>query len=136
MGIDSMPVSRFMTTELITATEDQTIQQICKMMSDHDIGSVVIVKRLVDGNNPIGIITERDIVHQIGSSELFLVQKPIREVMSYPLVTVSLTTSVREAIEIMQSRNIRRLLVVDRDLRAQGIVTQKDVIKAFSTSDT
>jgi CBS domain-containing protein len=136
MGIDSMPVSRFMTTELITATEDQTIQQICKMMSDYDIGSVVIVKRLVDGNNPIGIITERDIVHQIGSSELFLVQKPIREVMSYPLVTVGLTTSVREAIDIMQSRNIRRLLVVDRDLRAQGIVTQKDVIKAFSTSNT
>jgi CBS domain-containing protein len=136
MGIDSMPVSRFMTTELITATEDQTIQQICKMMSDHDIGSVVIVKRLVDGNNPIGIITERDIVHQIGSSELFLVQKPIREVMSYPLVTVGLTTSVREAIEIMQSRNIRRLLVVDRDHKAQGIVTQKDVIKAFSTSNT
>ena len=131
-----MPVSRFMTTELITATEDQTIQQICKMMSDHDIGSVVIVKRLVDGNNPIGIITERDIVHQIGSSELFLVQKPIREVMSYPLVTVGLTTPVREAIEIMQSRNIRRLLVVDRDLRAQGIVTQKDFIKAFSTSNT
>jgi CBS domain-containing protein len=136
MGIDSMPVSRFMTTELITATEDQTIQQICKMMSDHDIGSVVIVKRLVDGNNPIGIITERDIVHQIGSSELFLVQKPIREVMSYPLVTVGLTTSVREAVEIMQSRDIRRLLVVDRDLKAQGIVTQKDVIKAFSTSNT
>ena len=75
-------------------------------------------------------------MHQIGSSELFLVQKPIREVMSYPLVTVGLTTSVREAIEIMQSRNIRRLLVVDRDLRAQGIVTQKDFIKAFSTSNT
>ena len=66
-----------MTTEIITATEDQTIQEICKTMSEHDIGSVVVVKRSVDGNKPIGIITERDIVHQIGSSELFLVQKPI-----------------------------------------------------------
>jgi CBS domain-containing protein len=136
MGIDSVPVSSCMTTELITATEDQTIQQICKMMSEHDIGSVVVVKRLVDGNNPIGIITERDIVHQIGSSDLFLVQKPIREVMSYPLVTVDLTTSIREAIEIMQSKNIRRLLVVDKDLKAQGILTQKDVFKAVSTSNT
>ena len=130
-----MPVSSFMTTELITATEDQTIQQICKMMSDHDIGSVVIVKRSVDGNNPIGIITERDIVNQIGSSDVFLVQKPIREVMSYPLVTVNLTTSIKEAVQIMQSRNIRRLLVVDKGRKAQGILTQKDVFKALSTSD-
>jgi CBS domain-containing protein len=135
LGIDSVPVSSFMTTELITATEDQTIQQICKMMSDHDIGSVVVVKRSVDGNNPIGIITERDIVNQIGSSDVFLVQKPIREVMSYPLVTVNLTTSIKEAVQIMQSRNIRRLLVVDKDRKAQGILTQKDVFKALSTSD-
>ncbi|MDQ3839533.1 MAG: CBS domain-containing protein [Thermoproteota archaeon] len=131
-GIDSAPVSNFMTTELITATEDQTIQQICKMMSEHDIGSVIVVKRSVDGNNPIGIITERDIVNQIGSAELFLVQKPIREIMSYPLVTVDLTTSIREAVEIMQSKNIRRLLVVDKESKARGILTQKDVFKALS----
>jgi CBS domain-containing protein len=135
-GIDSGAVSNFMTTELITATEDQTIQQICKMMSEHDIGSVVVVKRSVDGNNPIGIITERDIVNQIGSSELFMVQKPIREVMSYPLVTVDLTTSIREAIDIMQSKNIRRLLVVDKDSKAKGILTQKDVFKALSSSNS
>ena len=38
MEIGSIPASGFMTTELITATEDQTIQEICKIMSDHDIG--------------------------------------------------------------------------------------------------
>jgi predicted transcriptional regulator len=54
--------------------------------------------------------------------------------MSYPLVTVSLTTSIKEAVQIMQSRNIRRLLVVDKDHKAQGILTQKDVFKALSTS--
>ena len=135
MEINSIPASDFMTTELITATEDQTIQEICKTMSDHDIGSVVVVKRLVGGNKPIGIITERDIVHQIGSSDLFLAQKPIREVMKYPLVTIAPTASVKEAIEIMQSENIRRLLVVDKDDRAMGILTQKDVFKAISSSD-
>jgi CBS domain-containing protein len=101
-------------------------------MSEHDIGSVVVVKRLVDGNKPIGIITERDIVNQIGSSDLFLVQKPIREVMTYPVVTISPSTSVKEAIEIMQSRNIRRLLVVDKGDQVKGILTQKDVLKALS----
>ena len=72
MEIGSIPASGFMTTELITATEDQTIQEICKIMSDHDIGCVVVVKRLVEGNKPIGIITERDVVREIGTSDLFL----------------------------------------------------------------
>jgi CBS domain-containing protein len=135
MEINSVPVSGFMTTEIITATEDQTIQQICKTMSDNEIGSIVIVKRLVSGNKPIGIITERDIVYQIGSSDLFLAQKPIREVMKYPLVTIAPTATVKEAIEIMQSKNIRRLLVVDKDDKVRGILTQKDIFKALSSSN-
>lgn len=136
MEIDSVPVSSFMTTEIITATEDQTIQQICKTMLDHDIGSVVVVKRLVDGNKPVGILTERDIVHQIGSSDFFLIQQPIREMMKYPLITISPATSIKEAVQIMQSKNIRRLLVVDKDDKPKGILTQKDVFKALSSSDT
>jgi CBS domain-containing protein len=136
MEIDSAPVSSFMTTEIITATEDQTIQQICKTMLDHDIGSVVVVKRLVDGNKPVGILTERDIVHQIGSSDFFLTQQPIREMMKYPLITISPTTSMKEAVLIMQSKHIRRLLVVDKDDKPKGILTQNDVFKAVSSSDT
>jgi CBS domain-containing protein len=136
MEIDSIPASGFMTTELITATEDQTIQEICKIMSDHDIGCVVVVKRLVEGNKPIGIITERDIVREIGTSDLFLVQKPIRELMKYPLVTISPNTSIKEAIEIMQTRNVRRLLVVDNAEIVRGILTQKDVFTALTNSDT
>jgi CBS domain-containing protein len=135
MEIGSIPASGFMTTELITATEDQTIQEICKIMSDHDIGCVVVVKRLVGGNKPIGIITERDIVREIGTSDLFLPQKPIRELMKYPLVTISPNTSIKEAIEIMQTKNIRRLLVVDNDDIVRGILTQKDVFNALSSSD-
>src|SRR5215475_875562 len=132
MNIDSLPVSNFMTTEIITTTEDQTIQNVCKTMSEHDIGSIVIVKRTISGKRPVGIITERDIVNQIGLSDVFLVQRPIREVMNYPLITISPTHSVKEAIEMMQLKNIRRLLVVDTYDKVVGILTQKDVFKAIS----
>ena len=40
-------------------------------MHKNNIGSVVIVRRVVDGLKPIGIITERDIIHQIGKVEFF-----------------------------------------------------------------
>jgi CBS domain-containing protein len=98
-------------------------------MYEHEIGSVVVVKRTVDGINPIGIITERDIVHQIGSSDLFVVQAPIRQIMSTPLVTIGPNSLIRDAIDIMRLKKISRLPVIDNKGIMVGIVTYKDLLK-------
>jgi CBS domain-containing protein len=126
----SRPVSSIMTGEVITATADETIKTVCKLMYENDIGSIVIVKRTIeDANKPVGIITERDIVRQIGLSELFVVQAPIRQIMSTPLVTKGPNNPIRDAIEIMQLKNIRRLVVIDDREKMIGIITIKDALK-------
>jgi CBS domain-containing protein len=126
----SRPVSSIMTGEVITATADETIKTVCKLMYENDIGSIVIVKRTIeDANKPVGIITERDIVRQIGLSELFVVQAPIRQIMSTPLVTIGPNNPIRDAIEIMQLKNIRRLVVIDDREKMIGIITIKDALK-------
>ncbi len=130
MSKKSRPVSSIMTGEVITATADETIKTVCKLMYENDIGSIVIVKRTVDdANKPVGIITERDIVHQIGLSELFVVQAPIRQIMSTPLVTIGPNNPIRDAIEIMQLKKIRRLVVIDDREKMVGIITIKDALK-------
>jgi CBS domain-containing protein len=130
MSKKSRPVSSIMTGEVITATTDETIKTVCKLMYENDIGSIVIVKRTVDdANKPVGIITERDIVRQIGLSELFVVQAPIRQIMSTPLVTIGPNNPIRDAIEIMQVKKIRRLVVIDDREKMVGIITIKDVLK-------
>lgn len=130
MSKKSRPVSSIMTGEVITATADETIKTVCKLMYKNDIGSIVIVKRTVDdANKPVGIITERDIVRQIGLSELFVVQAPIRQIMSTPLVTIGPNNPIRDAIEIMQLKKIRRLVVIDDREKMIGIITIKDALK-------
>jgi CBS domain-containing protein len=129
MRKESMPVSSIMSPDVKTATQDETIQTVCKSMYENDIGSIVVVKRTIEGLNPIGIITERDIVRQIGFTDLFVVQVPIRQIMSTPLVTIGANSLVRDAIETMQVKNIRRLPVIDNKGKMVGIVTQKDVLK-------
>jgi CBS domain-containing protein len=129
MSKESEPVSTIMSTNVKTATEEETIQTVCKSMYENQIGSIVVVKRTVDGINPIGIITERDIVRQIGSSELFIVQAPIREIMSTPLVTIRPNSLIRDAIETMRLKNISRLPVIDNKGIMVGIVTYKDLLK-------
>ena len=130
MSKKSRPVSSIMTGEVITATADETIKTVCKLMYKNDIGSIVIVKRTVDdANKPVGIITERDIVRQIGLSELFVVQAPIRQIMSTPLVTIGPNNPIIDAIEIMQLKKIRRLVVIDDREKMIGIITIKDALK-------
>jgi CBS domain-containing protein len=129
MSKQSEPVSSIMTTNVKTATEDETIQTVCKSMYENEIGSIVVVKRTIDGINPIGIVTEKDIVRQIGLSELFVVQAPIRQIMSAPLVTIESNSQIGDAIEIMQLKNISRLPVIDNKGIMVGIVTYKDVLK-------
>jgi CBS domain-containing protein len=129
MSKESEPVSTIMSTNVKTATEEETIQTVCKSMYENQIGSIVVVKRTVDGINPIGIITERDIVRQIGSSELFIVQAPIRQIMSTPLVTIKPNSLIRDAIETMRLKNISRLPVIDNKGIMVGIVTYKDLLK-------
>ncbi len=130
MSKKSRPVSSIMTGEVITATADETIKTVCKLMYENDIGSIVIVKRTVDdANKPVGIITERDIVRQIGLLELFVVQAPIRQIMSTPLVTIGPNNPIRDAIEIMQLKKIRRLVVIDDREKMIGIITIKDALK-------
>jgi CBS domain-containing protein len=138
MVIESIPVSSFMTRNVITETEDQNIQAICKIMNDNSIGSVIIVKGL-DSNDPnrrnnnkeiVGIITERDIVRIIGLLQPSLLTVPIREFMSKPVIILSPNNSIKDAIQTMQLKNIRTLPVVENQ-NLQGIITEKDIFKAI-----
>jgi CBS domain-containing protein len=126
------PVSKFMTKTVLTANFDQTIQSVCQIMHENHIGSVVIVKREMDGNKPLGIITERDIIRKIGSVELFTTQTAIRELMSNNVISIKPHNTISDATRIMHGNNIRRLPVIDDDGKMVGIITDKDVLKAIA----
>jgi CBS domain-containing protein len=134
MDIYSSPVSKFMTKMVITAKVNDTIKAACKSMYDNDVGFLVIIKRTMGGIVPVGIITERDVVKIIGSMELLYPQVPIRQFMSYPLVTGSPTMTLSKAMEIMSRKNIRRLPIIEKDGARDnlvGVITEKDIVNAI-----
>lgn len=147
MSIESIPVSSLMTRNVITQTEDQNVHAVSKTMHENNIGSVIIVRNkdrdndISSSNKPIGIITERDIVRILGSLEPSLLKAPIRELMSKPLITISPNGSIKDAMQTMQLKNIRRLVVVDDEKEGKenkhddnkmiGIITDKDIFRAI-----
>lgn len=135
MSIESTSISSIMVKEVKTAKEDQTVKSVAKIMTDNNIGSVVIVKHS-DTNYPVGIITERDIVRMLGAEQVFTLQLAARDVMSKPVVTIGQTNSVKDALQQMQLSDIRRLPVVDKEKKIVGIVTERDIFRAMMNSQS
>jgi CBS domain-containing protein len=137
MSIESVAVSNIMVRDVKTAEENQGINRIAKVMSDNNIGSVVIVKS-DDLEGLEGIITERDIVRIAAAAETSssTFQLLARDIMSKPVITIDATSSIQDVIQSMKLNNIRRLPVIDRERKMVGIVADKDVFRAIINSQS
>jgi signal-transduction protein with cAMP-binding, CBS, and nucleotidyltransferase domain len=114
-------------------------------MCNKKVGSVVILKNMKDsksssttknGKVVAGIVTERDYVHFIGFSDMVNIDVPISKIMSKPLITIRKFASINDAISIMQTKNIRRLPVLDNTGKMIGIITDKDILRAIMTNQS
>jgi CBS domain-containing protein len=135
MSIESITVSNVMVRDVKTAKESQTIKTVAKIMADNNIGSVVIVEN-ADAGRPVGIITERDIVRIAGAEQALTLQMPAHDVMSKPIITIDARSSLRDALQQMELKNIRRLPVVDNEKKMVGIITDKDIFRALMKSQS
>ena len=133
--VANIHVSDFMTRNVITISEGQTMKQASKLMYEDDIGSVVILK---EGSTtekkelPAGIVTERDIAKTVGFAAKHSIfgDIPLSEIMSKPLITIQPSASLKEAVVLMQQKDIRRLPIIDDDGQLVGIITEKDILRA------
>ncbi len=143
MSLESVSVSSIMVTDVKTAEENQGIQAVCKMLYENKIGSIVIVKDSTSENKeskkiPVGIVTERDIVRLVSllPDNKLSVDEPVRLLMNTPVITINPNSSVMDAMETMQQKDIRRLPVVDNKEKLLGIITDKDIFKVILENQT
>jgi CBS domain-containing protein len=121
---------------VITETADQNIYAACRIMHKNNIGCVIILRKNGGSHEkPLGIITERDVVRLLGRLDSALIHSPLSNTMSKPLITISINSSIKEAIQTMQQKNIRRLVIVDKE-KMVGIITNKDIFRAIMNNQT
>jgi predicted transcriptional regulator len=128
MNLDTVLVSSIMSKDVKIEVEEQDIGAVCRLMGDNDIGSVVIVTRKDKDHIPVGIVTERDIVRTLGRKTGDL-KEPLTKFMSKPPVTIRSNSTAREAMQVMNSKHIRRIVVTDQSDRMIGILTEKDIFR-------
>ena len=119
-------VSDIMKKKIISIDESETIKKAASMMTEAEIGSIIITK----DNIPVGILTERDFVTKIASKEISL-SVPVSQVMTHPLLVIAPNQTVWEVAEIMNNMGIHRVAVQEGD-KIIGMVTTTDLVKIVS----
>ncbi len=111
-------------------TVEPTMQAIeaAKLMTRKNISSLLITE---DGK-AVGIVTERDFIHLFAHKKN-LEEVQIKEIMSSPVITSELDSSIEEVLDLMDANGIRRIPVT-KDGKVAGIVTQTDITNAIRQS--
>jgi CBS domain-containing protein len=115
-------VGEFMTTRLVTMDGNDTLTAAAQEMRDSAIGDVVVT----DGDDVVGIVTDRDITVRGVAENLDPSSTPLNRITSKDVITVSQYDDAVAAADLMRTYAVRRLPVVD-DGRLVGLVSMGDL---------
>jgi len=121
-------VKDIMSKDLVTISKERSALEAAKIMTDKGVSSLIVLS----GDQPVGIVTERDFIKKICLKELQLSEVQIGHIMSKIRTYATPDTSIEVAVQRMINNRIRRLPIIDED-KLVGIVTVTDLAKHLRT---
>ncbi len=116
-------VMDIMTNKPVTASKDISLKDAATLMANEDVNSVLIV----ENNQPVGIVTDEDIVRKCVAPGLDSRKVKLKDIACFNIITIKPEKDIYEALEMMREHNIRQLPVVDKEL--VGFLTVKGILK-------
>ena len=110
---------------VVTITQDRSVLDAVGVLVANNIGGLIVM----DGDRPIGILTERDVLRLTARSAGHLASFTVGSVMTRDLVTATPGHHLRQAMALMTERRIRHLPVLE-DQALAGIVSIGDLVNA------
>ena len=127
-----MPVGKLCSRTVTVVPREESVKAAARLMRQQHVGNVVVVEPSSDGNRPVGILTDRDIVVELVAMDLDLDQVTVGDAMSHELFTLREEMDLLEAVGEMRSHAVRRAPVVDARGMLVGIVSIDDVLEVLA----
>jgi len=122
-------VRDIMSKDVKAVRPDSSVKEVVAKMNKFNIGSIVVVQ----GDKPVGVISERDILKRVVEPCLSPEVLTARQVMTSPVVTINETVSLEEAAKLMAKRKVRKIPVMNKQ-KLVGIVTFTDIVNKVLTT--
>lgn len=110
--------------DIIGCSPDLSLREAVGMLARHRIGAMPVT----DGSMVLGIVSERDVIYCLAAAGEDGLAKPVREVMTAPVVSVDCSTSCTDALALMTEGRFRHLPVVE-DGAMRGFLSIGDLVK-------
>ena len=121
-------VRDIMTKHVVTIDANGTALEAAKLMAEKGISSLIVL----NNENPVGIVTERDFVKKICIKELQVSHVKVNEVMSKIRTFADPEIPIEVAVQRMVNHKIRRLPIMETG-KVVGIITVTDLAKYLRT---
>jgi CBS domain-containing protein len=125
-----MDVRDVMTRNPACCAPDTNLQQVACMMVEYDCGAIPVID--AGSGKPIGIVTDRDITVRAVANCKNPLELSARDCMTAPVCTIGEDASLDECLDLVEAKQIRRMLVVDRAGKCIGIVAAADLAEHAS----
>jgi acetoin utilization protein AcuB len=134
-----MFISKFMTENVITLHREADIVEAQRLMRRHRIRHLPVIR---SENTLIGIVSDRDIRSALPSTyghgeraDAWEAEGtagiPVQEIMTKDPVSISLSTTIQDALQLIERTRVGAFPVVDENLKLVGIVSDRDLLNAF-----
>ena len=130
-------VSTIMTKDVITVDMDTSLKTICAIFKERKFHHLLVV----EGKKMFGVISDRDVLKAVSpflntlaeqARDLSTLKKRAHQIMSRKPTTITKDMDLRDAARLMLQKNISCLPVLSSEGEIEGIVTWKDLLKAYT----
>jgi len=112
-----------MIKDILTVESGTSVKKAVELMTKKGLGCLVVRKN----ESPVGIVTERDILNKITAENIDPARVLIQDIMTAPLISVNVKSSITEIAEKMDIFHVRRTVVVDQKGEMVGLVMAEDL---------
>jgi CBS domain-containing protein len=127
-----MKLKELCVLDVACCTKETSVAEAARLMRQHHTGDLIVTDDSDGTREPVGIVTDRDIVMEVVARGQDPDRIQIGQIMAKPLVVASGSENVATAIERMRTHGVRRLPIVDDNDAVLGIVTLDDLYRVLA----
>jgi CBS domain-containing protein len=127
-----MSAGKLCKRNVITTHRDTTIRDAACLMRQHHVGCLIVTEEKAGITEPVGILTDRDIVMEVIAEDIELNEVTVGDIMSYALLKVCESDSIIETAQRMRARGVRRVPVINEKCELVGILALNDILELLS----
>ena len=124
LNILERKVSSHMSTSVLKLADFTSMTMACSIMQKDKKDEIIVMDK---NSIPIGIVTDQDILKKIGEAHANPNKTRLDDIMTFPLITIKHTDTLRDALKMMTYNNLKKIPVVGKDGKIIGIIYQSTI---------